>query len=260
MSSAPSSSSAVDLVTLTFHDDGVIAEIRLNRPDRRNALSQPMLDRLLERVQEVAANPGVRAVVLSAEGKAFCAGMDLKAVRSEPARMGDLLMVISQVLRAIRRAPQPFVAAVQGAAIGGGCGLMCICDFAFTHLDAKLGYPEVSLGICPAVVAPWLIRKIGVGRARQLLLAGGTMNGEAGFEYGLATHLVDLDDLHAAALTYARELARCGPLAMATTKRWLNELDGSLDDAILDRSAALSAEVVQGEEAQQRLARIFDRE
>ena len=136
---------------------------------------------------------------------------------------------------------------------------MTVCDFAFTHSDSKMGYPEVDLGICPAVVAPWLVAKIGSGKARQLLLAGGTFSGAHGHAVGLLGNLVDLDDLHSSTLSFARRLMQGGPVAMATTKAWLNDLDGSMDDDILDAAAALSARLVGEEEAQGRLAAIFDR-
>ncbi len=235
-----------------------IAEVRLNRPEARNALSQALLDDLLDAVEEVSTRAGVRVVILGAEGKAFCAGMDLKAVRSEPAKMGDLLMTISQVLRSIRRSPQVYVARVQGAAIGGGCGLACVCDFAVTHAEAKVGYPEVDLGVCPAVVAPWLIRRIGAGRARQMLLAGGTMSGQEGYAAGLATHLAGADELEAATLELTRRIAKGGPNALTATKKWLNELDGSMDDDLLDEAARISARIVQGDEAQSRLRGVFE--
>lgn len=249
-----------ELVNVTVHDDGAIVEIILNRPEARNALNQMLLDQIREAVGQVADSKEARVGIIAGEGKAFCAGMDLRAVRAEPERMNDLLMTLSRLLREIRRAPQPFIARVHGAAIGGGCGLMAVCDFSFTHPDAKIGYPEVDLGICPAVVAPWLVQKITSGKARQLLLAGGTITGEAGHELGLVSDIVDLDDLPGAVLGFARRLAAGGPTAMAATKRWLNELDGSMDDAVLDEAARLSARNLQQNEAQSRLAKLFDKD
>jgi len=239
-------------------EEGAIVELRLDRPDARNALSLELVADLRTGLERIGGDPSVRVIVLAAEGRAFCAGMDLKALRREPTRMGDLLMAISRLAREIRRARVPVIAQVQGAAVGGGCGLATVCDFAFTHAEAKIGYPEVGLGVCPAVVAPWLIRKIGAGPARRLLLTGGTIAGREALEIGLVTHLAERDSLEDATLELARHLARGGPNAMAVTKRWLNELDGSLDDDVLDEAARLSAEVVQGEEAQSRLAALFD--
>jgi len=234
-----------------------VATILMRRPEARNALSLELIKALGEAVDQVAEDAAVRVLVLAGEGRSFCAGMDLKAVRSDPVAMGEMLRLLSQVSRRIRRLPIPTIARVQGAAVGGGCGLMVVCDFALTHAEAKLGYPEVDLGVCPAVVAPWLIRRIGAGRARSMLLAGGTMTGSEGFAAGLATHLVPVEALDSETIALAHRLRSGGPMALAATKRWMNELDGSNDDAILDKAAEISAQVIRGAEAQERLRRVF---
>ena len=246
-----------ELVRVIPHDNGAVAELRLYRPDARNALSKDLLVQARGALAPLPASREVRVIVISGEGKAFCAGMDLRALLDQPAAMGELLMLISLLLREIRRASKPTIACVQGAAVGGGCGLMSVCDFAFSHPEARLGYPEVDLGVCPAVVAPWLVRKLGSGRARQILLAGGTMTGTRAHEVGLLTHLVDREILQSEAIAFASKLAAGGPHAMAATKNWLNELDGSMHDEDLDKAARISAEIVQGEEALSRLRKLF---
>jgi methylglutaconyl-CoA hydratase len=236
-----------------------VALLTLRRADARNALSLPLIEALGSAVAAVARDPEARVLVLAGEGRSFCAGMDLKAVADDPVAMGEMLRELSRVTRTIRRLPIPTIARVQGAAIGGGCGLMVVCDFAVTHPEAKLGYPEVDLGICPAVVAPWLIRKIGAGRARAMLLAGGTLSGREGHEAGLATHLCEADWLDETVESLAERLRKGGPKALAETKRWLNELDGSMDDAVLDRAAEISAAIIAGDEAQSRLRALWSR-
>jgi len=241
--------------------DGGVATITLNRPDRANAMSRELIAAFGAAIDAVAARCApagdVRVIVIAGTGKAFCAGMDLRGVMDDPVAMGDMLRGLSRASRALRRVSVPTIARVHGAAIGGGCGLMVVTDFAVTHPEAKLGYPEVDLGICPAVVAPWLIRRIGAGRARAMLLAGGTMTGQQGFEAGLATHLCAAEELDATVAALAKRLISGGPNALATTKRWLNELDGSMDDTVLDRAAELSAEIIAGAEAQERLRKAF---
>jgi len=250
---------SADLVLTTFADG--VATITLNRGDKANALSREMIDALSAAVSAVATRCApagdVRVVVIAGAGKAFCAGMDLRGVMDDPVAMGDMLRGLSRASRALRRLPVPTIARVQGAAVGGGCGLMVVTDFAVTHPEAKVGYPEVDLGICPAVVAPWLIKKIGAGRARAMLLAGGTLSGQQGFDAGLATHLCAADQLDATVTDLARRLSTGGPNALAVTKRWLNELDGSNEDAVLDKAAELSAQIIAGAEAQERLRKAF---
>ena len=243
------------MIRITQHDN--IVTLTLNRAGKRNALSMEMIEAILAGLDEVERMKEMRVFILAGEGQSFCAGMDLRGVIDDPAAMGGMLHNLAQVLQRIRALPVPTIARVQGAAIGGGCGLMIVCDFAFTHKEAKVGYPEVDLGVCPAVVAPWLIKKIGAGRARAMLLAGGTISGKQGFESGLASHLCELDHLIEETESFAKNLARGGRDALAKTKAWLNELDGSLDSDVLARGADLSTAVIAGDEAQTRLRKIY---
>jgi methylglutaconyl-CoA hydratase len=244
-----------DLVSLSI--DGAVATMTMRRPEARNALSIDLIAALECTIETIEGDDSLRALIFAGEGKCFCAGMDLKGVMSDPATMADMLRGLSRITRRLRRLDIPVIARVQGAAVGGGCGLMVVADFAVTHPEAKVGYPEVDLGLCPAVVAPWVIRKIGAGPARALLLRGGTMSGEAGYKLGLASHLVAEDALESTCLDLARSLGTGGRQAIAVTKRWLNELDGSMDDAALDKAAELSARVIASDEAQNRLRELF---
>jgi enoyl-CoA hydratase/carnithine racemase len=184
--------------------------------------------------------------------------MDLRGVLHDATRMGQMLHGLARTSLAIRRLAIPAIACVRGAAIGGGCGLMVTCDLAITHAECKCGYPEVDLGICPAVVAPLLIRRIGAGHARAMLLTGGVVNGTEAHRLGLATHLAAEGDLESAAIELAGKLRSGGANALATTKRWLGELEPELDDDIMRRAADLSARIIQGEEAQSRLKARFE--
>lgn len=242
---------------IRLHHNQGITTMTLNRPSKRNALSLELIEAMHDKLDEVECDEAMRVFILAGEGQSFCAGMDLKGVIDDPVKMKEMLRRLSEVTKRIRCLPVPTIATVQGAAVGGGCGLMVVCDFAFTHPGAKVGYPEVDLGVCPAVVAPWLIKKLGAGKARAMLLAGGTMSGQQGFQAGLATHLCDQDVLLESVETFALNLARGGRDAMATTKKWLNELDDSLNNEVLRRAADLSAEIIAGEEAQTRLKPLY---
>ena len=240
------------------HSTAGIVHISLNRPDARNALNFELIEELEHAVKAVAANSAARVLILSGNGKSFCAGMDLRGVLNDAQKMGLMLHGLARVGLALRKLSIPVIAKVQGAAIGGGCGLVVACDFAFTHEQSKLGYPEVDLGVCPAVVAPFLISKVGAGRARSLLLAGGLVDGKEAVRIGLATHLVSVDELDSATTDFAQKLSTGGPNAIATTKRWLHELDGLLNESILSRAADLSATIIAGSEAQERLRARFE--
>ncbi len=236
-----------------------VAKLTLNRPGARNALSIDLLDALSNRLDELAQTDNVNAVILAGAGRAFCAGMDLKAVLDEPGAPAQLLTKIANVTLKLRALPMPTIARVNRAAIGGGCGLMCVCDFAVTHDDAKIGYPEVDLGVCPAVVAPWLVRKVGAGVARRVLLAGGTMSGTRAHELGLVTSLAPSDSLDEEVRNLAERIASGGPVALRATKEWLNKLDGSTLAEQVNRGALISTEVVTSDEARACLSKAFSR-
>ena len=235
--------------------DGRVATLTLNRPDARNALSVELLADLHARVDELAGLADVTVLVVTGAGKAFCAGMDLKAVASEEGLARGLhtklLGSLAQLTVKLRRLGMVTVARVNGAAIGGGCGLATVCDLAVTHADSKMGFPEVDLGVCPAVVAPWLVRKIGAGRARRVLLSGGVMSGQRAWEVGIVDHVVPtMGELDAAVAEITGRLAAGGPAALRATKALLNDLDESLDEALARRGAELSAAVLATPEAQ----------
>ncbi|MCA9299327.1 MAG: enoyl-CoA hydratase/isomerase family protein [Phycisphaerales bacterium] len=243
-----------ELATLTC--DGPVATLTMHRPEARNALSTDLLKGLHDRLGEIPDD--MRVLVLTGEGRSFCAGMDLKTVMSDPKACRDLLRSLATLTVRLRALPQVTVARVNGAAIGGGCGLVCVTDFAVTHDDAKLGYPEVDLGLCPAVVAPWLVRRVGAGRAREILLKGGTFSGARAAEVGLVTESVaSRDDLDDATGALVARIASGGPNALRATKALLNEVDGSLDEAMVLKGADLSADVLSGDEAQSSLRRAF---
>ncbi|MFT5423764.1 MAG: enoyl-CoA hydratase/carnithine racemase [Phycisphaerales bacterium] len=253
----PATSPTNDLATLTI--TGPTARLELNRPEQRNALSLELLQALHARVDELAAAGGVTVCVITGAGRSFCAGMDLKQIviasdgheGSAPGAPLALLTSLAELTLRLRALPCVTLARVNGAAIGGGCGLTCVCDIAVTHAEAKLGYPEVDLGLCPAVVAPWLVKKIGAGPARAMLLRGGIMSGADAHARGLVEVCAQsAESLDNAVDEIVSRLAAGGPTALAVTKRLLNEIDGSSDRDQVLRGAELSASVVVSPAAQ----------
>jgi isohexenylglutaconyl-CoA hydratase len=240
------------LATLEVADG--IATITLRRPEARNALSLELLWALHERCDELARRTDAHVTLLRGEGKAFCAGMDLKAVLHDPAAPRGLLRSIAELTLKVRALPMVTVAVAHGAAIGGGCGLACVCDVVLTHEQSKMGYPEVDLGVCPAVVAPWMVRKIGAGRARRVLLMGGVMRGSEAHALGIADLLArDEAELEALTATTLARLAQGGPNALRATKALLNRLDGAELAGRVRDGAELSADVIATPQTQLRL-------
>lgn len=261
-----------ELATLKI--EGAAATLTFNRPEARNALSVGMLTEALERVAELerlgerasegngrrgaSAHPTV--LTITGAGKAFCAGMDLKEIVGPDAPAHKLLSSLAELCQRLRALPMVTVAKVNGAAIGGGCGLACVCDIAITHADSKMGFPEVDLGLCPAVVAPWVVRKVGAGRARAMLLRGGVMTGADAHAAGLVDLLApDRGGLDALAGELIERLAAGEANALRATKGLLNQVDGSLDPGAGQRGAELSARIVAGAEAQAQLRRRMEK-
>lgn len=247
---------ATDAVLLDIQDK--IATLTINRPEARNAMSIEILDGMHSAIDSLATSE-TSVLVITGAGKAFSAGMDLKAVLIElsgDASMGEqLLTSLAKLTLKIRKLHQVTVASVNGAAIGGGCGLTCVCDVTISHADAKLGFPEVDLGICPAVIAPWVVKKLGPGKARKAMLMGGIMSGQEAFEIGLVDQLAqDRNGLDELTKAVANRLAQGGQKALSATKNLLNEIDGSFDESLVLKGASLSARVLATPEAQASLA------
>ncbi len=241
----------------TLDTTSPIARLTLNRPESRNALSLELLTELHAHADALHRLPPESAptvVVLTGAGRAFCAGMDLKEVLGNPDRARELLHTLATLTLKLRTLPSILVGVVNGPAIGGGCGLVTVCDVAISFTDNKLGFPEVDLGVCPAVVAPWLVRKIGPGRARQVLLMGGLISGKEAFDTGILTHIAPTAaDLPTLSEQLVQRLATAGPAALRATKELLNQLDGSYDHALLSRAADLSADVLNSPATQETL-------
>ncbi len=240
---------------LTITDS--IARLTISRPEARNALSLDLLSALHADVDRLHALPEAQrptVVVLTGEGKAFCAGMDLKQVLGNPEGSRNLLRSLASLTFKLRTLPAVLLGVVNGPAIGGGCGLVTVCDLAITFSDNKMGFPEVDLGVCPAVVAPWLVRKVGPGPARRILLMGGLISGLEAHQSGIVTHLCPTQaELAAQSEAMITRLATGSLNALKATKHLLNQLDGSLDEAVLLRAADLSADVLNTPQTQEML-------
>lgn len=213
-----------------------------------------MFDALDDAVRNLGRNEAIHVVLLAGQGPAFCAGFDLAAAHQTPDLLGEFILRLSALNRSIRRLPQVVVAAVHGAAIAGGCAILSACDFVVADPDARFGYPVHRIGVSPAVTIPLLAAGIGQGPARSLLMSGEIFDGVMAHRIGLVSHLTSKGETALqAAQQLALDLAKKGPHALAATKRWLNVLDASLDDAMFDDPARASAKQTASQETLQLL-------
>ncbi|MEW2356929.1 enoyl-CoA hydratase-related protein [Spirillospora sp. NPDC029432] len=235
--------------------DGHVAEIVLDRPEALNALSTAMARRLADVGAEVAADAGVRAVVLSAAGeKAFCVGADLKERNAmTDAEILAQRPVFRAAFGAILNLPQPVVAAVHGYALGGGCEFALSCDLIVADESAVFGLPEVGVGLVPGGGGTQLaLRRLGPGRAADLVLTGRRLGVDEALEYGLVDRRVPAGSVREEALAIAGTIAGNSPVAVRAAKRALRLGDGVGLDAGLDiednawRTAVLSPDRREG--------------
>jgi methylglutaconyl-CoA hydratase len=223
--------------TLTLEFAGEIATITFNRPEKRNAISAGMIAELMTAFAEVESNTA-RVLILTGAGKAFCSGMDLDELKSTAAHSPtDHLEESRRLARLYRRIwsfPKPTIAAVNGPAIAGGCGIATLCDFTISAPDATFGYPEVRIGFLPAVVSVFLARQIGEKHARDLLLTGRIIDADEAMRLGLVTRIAPASGLMAVARNVAGQLLACSPQSLLKIKKLLcnfaaPELDRELE-------------------------------
>lgn len=234
--------------TLTLARDGAVALITLNRPERRNAITFTMIEELLAVLDECERG-GVRVLILTGAGSAFCSGMDLEMLRAIQHQGHDQNLVesrrLAHLFQRLYALPCPTIAAVNGAAVAGGCGLASLCDFTLSVPDAKFGYPEVRIGFLPALVSVYLVRQVGEKRARDLLLSGRLIDARQAAAWGLVTELIEPAQLLDCARQRAADLLRCSPSSLRATKRLLAGLPLPSLEAGLDLAAQENAALRQ---------------
>ena len=218
---------------------------RLNRPEKRNALSDALVEALAALLERVGADLEARALVISGAGGHFCAGADLagflalmqSAPGQAPGQEDDPIARYNRgfgaMLERIAALPVPTIAVVSGVAMGGGCGLAAACDRVIAAEDAMFAMPEVTIGVAPAQIAPFVVRRAGARRARWLMLGGARLTAPAALAAGLADAVVPAADLRGALEAELRLLAAAEPAALRATKRIVNRtLESSLADSL----------------------------
>ncbi len=208
--------------TLIREREGAVAVLVLNRPDKLNALNQELISALLAAVQELDADEGVRACVLTGAGdRAFAAGADIAAMAEMSTTDARLFSELGHRAGAAMEAAHfPIVGAVNGFALGGGCELAMACDFLYACEKAKFGQPEVSLAVIPGFGGTQrLARRVGIGRAREICYTGEVIGAEEALRVGLVNRVVSAAELLGAAKATAQKIASMGPRAVASCKR-----------------------------------------
>ncbi|HEY4741418.1 MAG TPA: enoyl-CoA hydratase-related protein [Candidatus Acidoferrales bacterium] len=225
--------------TLKLEYEAELAIITLARPEKRNAISTQMIEELLASLAEVQSS-AARVAILTGEGKAFCSGMDLDELRAIATRSAvehlEDSRRMARLFRTVYSFPKPLIAAVNGHALAGGCGLATLADFTLAVPEAKFGYTEVRIGFIPALVSVFLRRQIGEKRTRDLALTGRLFDAAEAHAMGLVNSVVAAEELMAEARKLAATLIAASPTSIARTKRLLVQFS----EAELDREISMA--------------------
>lgn len=248
--------------TLQLAHEEAIAILTLNRPEKRNAISAEMIQELLAALDETERN-AARVLILTGSGKAFCAGMDLEGLKAlaamSPRQNLEDSRRMASLFHRLYAFPKPVIAAVNGAAIAGGCGLATLADFTLAVPEAKFGYTEVKIGFMPALVSVFLRRQIGEKQARDLLLSGRVIEAEEAHRIGIVTEIVAAEKLLGRAKEIAAMLVTASPSSMARTKRLLVETGEAELKRELERAIRENAEIRQTVDFREGLAAFLEK-
>ena len=244
-------------------DEGTVATVALARPEARNALNAALIGEITRCFEELAEDEDVRVVVLTGEGSSFCAGADIGYMRdtagfSYQENMEDARR-LAEMFRAVDNLPKPVVAKVRGAAIGGGVGLVAATDLAVAEEGMRFAFSEVRLGIAPATIAPFVVRKIGHSLARALFLTGEGFGANRAREIGLIHEVVPEEGLDAAVELVIEQLLQGGPAAQAAIKDALRQIEATEPMEALGIMTQRIAELRIGVEGQEGLGAFLEK-
>jgi len=239
-------------------DSRGVARVTINNPEKRNAFDDQIIAQLTEAFTAIASNPDVRVMVLGSEGKNFSAGADLGWMQrmanysyEENLRDANALALMLQTLN---RMPQPTIARVQGAAFGGGIGLISCCDIAIATTSANFSLSEVKLGLVPATISPYVIAAIGERAARRYFITAETFDGHTAKQIGLINEVVDTEHLDTQVKQITDALMANGPAAIAAAKQLIFDISGkAMDQDIIDHTCKTISAIRVSDEAQEGL-------
>ena len=243
--------------TLSLRQDGSRLDITFNRPSQRNAMNSVMAREFSDVVDHLARTPSLCVVTLRGAGGHFCAGGDIKERRSMADEAGGVEAIeqrnrdVGHTFLRFARLPQTTIALVEGSAFGGGFGYACLTDITILTHGAHMGMPETRLGVAPAQIAQWVVRRIGVPRARQLALTAERFDGATAYGYGVGQYLCADDEADSVLETVVAKVQACGPLACAATKRIMNAVDEGRETELIDLAAREFGQLNGGAEARE---------
>ena len=244
-------------------DERGVATLTLTRGEKHNAMSAAMMAELTEAAVSLEADPAVRVVVIKAEGKSFSAGADLNWMRQQVAadRAGRIAEAtrLAQMLRALNELPKPVIARVHGNAFGGGLGIISVCDVAIGVETAKFGFTETRLGIIPGTISPYVLARMGEGKARRVFMSSRLFSAPEARDLDLLSMVVPADELDTAIEREIKPYLSAAPGAVARSKQLARSLGPVIDDAVIAETIERLADTWETDEAREGLAAFFDK-
>lgn len=249
--------------TIRMELDGKVARITFARPEVHNAFNAAMIAELAGAFDQLKAEPDVRVVVLTGEGKSFCAGADINWMReiidySYEQNLSESLL-LAEALHKLYTLPKPTVAMVNGTAIGGGNGFLSACDIAVAAEEAQFGLSEVKIGLVPAAISPFVIRKIGESKAREYFLTGKRIPAVKAQEIGLVNQVVPREKLDGAVGELVDLLLTSGPEALANCKELIFQVPRLSLEEVKEYTARMIANLRISEEGQEGMASFLEK-
>lgn len=247
--------------TIQYTVQNRVARVTLNRPDVHNAFNEVMIRELARVFDDIGRREDVRAMILTGEGKSFCAGADLNWMRrikdaSYEENLGEALE-LSDMLYGIYASPKPTICRVNGTAIGGGTGLVAVCDIAVACDTAKFSFSEVKMGLIPACISPYVVKKCGEGRCREFFLTGERLTAARALAAGLVNAVVSPEELDRAVDEYVAQLLSSGPVAVTTCKELLRTVPQMPYDEMKKYTAEVIARLRVSDEGQEGMDAFF---
>lgn len=239
--------------TIRYCTKGHIAEVSLARPEKRNAIDARMAAEIVAAMGLAGSCESTHVVVLKGLGKDFCAGADLHWMNSSGHTTDEQpAMLLSKLFETLFRFPKPLVAVVHGSAMGGALGLIAAGDFVYATHEARFAFSEVRLGLVPATISPFVVRRIGETRARQLMLLGDNVNAEEALQAGLVDRIFSGQEIEAETAALCTKLAENAPVAMQTCKQLIRYVAAhELNDDLLAYTSQILEKVRNSDEARE---------
>ena len=252
----------MDTIDIAVDERGV-AVLMLDMPERHNALAPQMIAELTEAAERLGADPAVRVVVLTGNGKSFCAGGDLAWMKEQMAADAETrareARKLARMLGTFDRMPKPLIGRVQGQAFGGGIGMMSVCDVAVGVKGAKFGLTETRLGLIPATIGPYVVARMGAARARRVFMSARIFDAAEAVELGLLAKAVAAEDLDAAVEAEVAPYLACAPGAVAKAKALVAALEPRVNDAVVDMTIAALVDAWESDEGPEGVSAFFEK-